>query len=204
MSKSTKISTLKPFLKQSVDNIIVSNAAAYGGQDHAQSSISAALASAVMLKAQQFKQGNLRNGVSAQDWLQMGRDLYTKVSAPNAKPVNAVCDTCSALVIYIINSIINFNGRFELFAETTIHHHYVVVDRDPNSDPADYSTWGDNAFVIDIWQAKFSGRETTNRGLFSWTAHHYKHGIYRNPEEHVYTRNRRGNYRYKAEHAWAK
>ena len=204
MSKDAKISSLKPHFQKAVDKIIVSNAAAYGGQDHQQSSISAALASAVMLKSKQFQEGKLKNGVSAQDWLSMGEDLYRKINDPAIREINAVCDTCSALAIYIINGIINFKGRFELFAETTIHHHYVVIDRKQNSDPSDYTTWGSDAFVVDLWQAKFAGSEETNRGTFSGTAHHWKHGIYRNPEEHVYTCNSNKEYKFKCEHTWTK
>ena len=49
--------------------------------------------------------------------------------------INVLCDTCSGLAIFIIDSVIAFSGKYELFAAKNIHHHFIVVDRetDPTS-----------------------------------------------------------------------
>src|SRR5262249_7362826 len=145
-------------LKQVLKKLVIANAGAYGGQSSTIARPPPAPAPAAISKAKTNKGGT----VTKQDWITMGRDLYKDVLTAKDDSINAVCDTCSALVLYIINDIINFRGRFELFAETSIHHHYVVVDRADGSDASDYTTWGGNAFVIDLWQAKFAGREQTD------------------------------------------
>lgn len=196
MSKNTTISALKPILKDCIGTITPANAGAYGGRLAQKTglsgpSITSALAMAVVAKAKKFNKGEgLSNGVDAEDWVAMGKELYGKVRHNKKEnAINAVCDTCSGLVLYVLRDVIRFSGRVELVADKSIHHHYIVVDRNARSRLDKCKTWGSDCFVIDLWQAKFAGNETTYRGLFSGTAHHFKHGIYRNPIEHVYTRN---------------
>jgi len=202
MSKDNKISSLKPFLKDAMKKLTMGNAQVYGGQSARGASPLAGLGSAILMKADQMAKGKMKNGVTNQDWIEMGRKLADSINSHKKgnNKINAVCDTCAGLAIYKLDNLITFKGKVELFAETTIHHHYVVVDRAPGSDKNDYTTWGENAFVIDIWQASSFGGTTKRK--WNDTAHHYKHGIYRNPEEHVYTLNKNGKYKYKVDATW--
>lgn len=188
MSKSAKINLIKPQLKSIIKPLNLANASAYGGRSQGPSSITAALGSAAIAKAKNLgKPGGLTKGVNAEEWVDMGRTLWNQAHGKAENSINAVCDTCSALVIYILRTRLpGFHGQVELVADRHIHHHFIVIDR--AGDINDYTTWGGDCFVIDLWQAKFNGRETTNRGLFKGTAHHYEHGIYRNPREHTYSR----------------
>ncbi len=187
MSKSAKIDLAKPVLEQVIKPIIAANAGAYGGKTNPNASITAALGQAVAAKAAKRNAGGgLQAGVSADDWIDMGRQLFHDLKGRQPESVNAVCDTCSGLVLYILRDRLPaFHGTVELVADQKIHHHFVVVDRAGNL--SDHTQWGGDCFVIDLWQAKFAGNEVTPRGCFE-VAHHYKHGIYRNPSEHPYAR----------------
>ena len=192
MSKNQKIKRVKPYLAQILPSLKISNSAAYGNDTGEPTSITAALGAAAVAKAkrwQQDKTKGIRNGVNSKDWIEMGDQLWHSASGRAANPVDAVCDTCSGLVLYILsNRIPNFQARVELVADKSTHHHFIVVDRALKSNIKNCRTWGKDCFVIDLWQAKFAGNETTRRGL-GRVAHHYLHGIYRNPQEHIYSQN---------------
>jgi hypothetical protein len=196
MSKDSKISSLKPHLSPIMDKIVISNDSEYGGVKARNAS---PLASIGQIAAAKAKASGSRP-VGKQDWLQMGKDMYDKRNSAKKDSINAVCDTLSAYAIYVINGIINFRGKFELFKNPSpTHHHFVVVDRADRSDPNDSSTWGANCFVIDLWHAKRS-HATTHRGRFE-TANHWKHGIFRNASEHPYSA---ADYEKVCEHTWTK
>jgi hypothetical protein len=196
MSKNSKISSLKPHLSPIMDKIVIANDSEYGGIKARNASPLASIGQVIAAKA---KSSGSRP-VGKQDWLQMGKDMYDKRNTAKKDSINAVCDTLSAYAIYVINGIINFNGKFELFKNPApTHHHFVVVDRADKSDPNDSTTWGANCFVIDLWHAK-RDHTITLRGCCE-TANHWKHGIYRNPGEHVYSG---ANYKKICEHSWIK
>lgn len=182
MSKDVKINTLKSILSQIMDKIIIANDAEYGGKQAANASKLAAIGQIAAAKSR----ASGSNPLCKEDWLEMGRELYEKRNSAKKNSINAVCDTLAAYALYVINGVINFNGRFELFNNPApTNHHFVVVDRDEQSDQNDSSTWGDGCFVVDLWHAKRDQTETS-RGRFS-SAHHWKHGIFRNPSEHCYS-----------------
>lgn len=196
MSKDSKISSLKPHLSPIMDKIIIANDSEYGGKKAINASPIASIGQVIAAKAK--SSGSRQLG--KQDWLEMGKDLYAKRSTAKKDSVNAVCDTLSAYAIYVINGIINFKGKFELFKNPApTKHHFVVVDRSDKSDPNDSTTWGANCFVIDLWHAK-RAHSTTMRGCFD-AAHHWKHGIFRNPSEHIYSGS---SYKQVCEYTWRK
>jgi len=196
MPKDSKISSLKPHLSPIMDKIIISNDAEYGGKKAINASPMAAIGQVAAAKA---KTSGSR-ALGKQDWLLLGKDLYDKRNSAKKDSINAVCDTLSAYAIYVVNGIINFKGTFELFKNPApTSHHFIVVDRDPNSKADDSSTWGKSCFVIDLWHAKRKHSET-KRGCIS-TAHHWKHGIFRNPSEHLYSGKK---YKQVCEHSWTK
>ncbi len=203
-NKSKIISVLKPRLEPLLPKISIANAANYRKRRPGDASpqvatnlkINAALSGAVMSAFKMRKQNKKVDTHKPEYWLTTGEDLSNRIVATSKNsPIDLVCDTCSALVLYYLKKNFSGAGHAELVAETKIHHHYVVVNRKIGSNIQDYKTWGSEAFVIDIWQALFSGNEVTKRGGWD-TAHHYKHGIYRNPHEHVYSRDTSGQ-RYK-------
>ncbi|PVZ70607.1 hypothetical protein [Pelagibaculum spongiae] len=194
-SKNKVISVLKPRLEPLLPNIAIANAANYRKRRPGDTApavatnlkINAALSGAVMSAFKMRKKNQKVDTKAPEYWLNTGRDLSVRIKAASkSRPIDLVCDTCSALVLFYLKEYLSGSGHAELFAETKIHHHYVVVNRKLDSHIQDYRTWGSDAFVVDIWQALFSGHEVTKRGGWD-TAHHYKHGIYRNPREHAYS-----------------
>ncbi len=198
-NKNSIIEQLKPRFQSVVPHISIANAQNYrkarAGEVRdpgmAAMKITSALSGAVM-SAFKMRKNNQRVNTNAPEfWLNTGRDLQQRLQTTSkGKTIELVCDTCSALAIHHLSELKNI-GHAELFADTGIHHHFVVVNRDLNSNIQDSKTWGNDAFVIDIWQALFSGHEVTKRGMWD-KAHHYKHGIYRHRWEHVYSRGQQG------------
>lgn len=54
--------------------------------------------------------------------------------------------------------------RAEVFLMSNGNHVFVVLDRDPDSDPNDYTTWGQDAVVLDAWASDtFPASDIPNR-----------------------------------------
>ena len=158
----------------------------FSTQDHAAAAIARARNEAVA-------NGNPAplNGRDPEAWMQTGMELWNQITDGN--DVNVVCDTCSGLGLYILqHQSPGFYGRVELVADLAHQHHFLVIDRE-DVDINAMDTWGPNCFIVDLWSANIDHDET-NRGprfgveaFGDEIAHHYLHGIYRNPGEHHYS-----------------
>jgi hypothetical protein len=202
MSKKEKIESLSPHLSPIMNKLIIANAGEYGGTTvkssvlgHQASSL-ASLGPVLMLmarkRAERQSSEETHGGVKTigqQEWLTMGMDLYQKRDTAKENSINAVCDTCASYALYVLDGIITFKGRFELFKNPSpTHHHFVVVDRAMTSTADDCSTWGDDCFVIDQWYAR------------GWVPGN-NDGIFANPGDHLYSTSI---YSQVAEFSWTK
>ncbi|WP_444943893.1 hypothetical protein ACJJIK_00820 [Microbulbifer sp. ZKSA006] len=198
MSKDQKIRIIKSHLSPLMDKIIIANRSVYGGERYEGASTQASVAhvAAALANNRELRQGG---HLTQNAWLEMGRSLYEKRDGAKPNSINVACDTLASYVLFVIDSVIEFHGRFELFKNPGVHHHFVVVDRVNPSHDHDRRTWGEDCFVIDLWHAKMA-RPETRRSCFA-TAHHWKHGIFRNPSEHEYSMM---TYTPTVEHSWSK
>ncbi len=75
--------------------------------------------------------------------------------------------------------------RAELFGFKGLGHVFIVLGRDPDSDPSDYTTWGPNAVVCDPWKnLTFFSRDIPK--MYN-SFHPYRHGLRIEPESNVNT-----------------
>lgn len=74
-----------------------------------------------------------------------------------------VCQTFACASIFLISSNVQNCTSIELvsFGNKFSGHVFVVVDRDPNSEIAQPSTWGERTLVVDQWYAN----QKNNAGL---------------------------------------
>ena len=197
MFKSAKIWLIKSQFRTVMPHLIIANAAIYNAPADArarpQSAIGHAAAAIARARNEAVANGNPAplNGRDPEAWMQTGMELWNQITDGN--DVNVVCDTCSGLGLYILqHQSPGFYGRVELVADLAHQHHFLVIDRE-DVDINAMDTWGPNCFIVDLWSANIDHDET-NRGprfgveaFGDEIAHHYLHGIYRNPGEHHYS-----------------
>lgn len=82
------------------------------------------------------------------------RGLYSDVMIEMIKKSSlGNCSEVSFLIMDFCHQN-NFNGLAEIYDIERGDHEFVVIGRDPNSDPNDINTWGKNALVCDPWSNK--------------------------------------------------
>ncbi|QRN03561.1 hypothetical protein GH742_06635 [Legionella sp. MW5194] len=79
--------------------------------------------------------------------------LQTYAEIPLAAK-KANCAEFSDIFVHLFNKLNLKNERIELFEISNSDHGFVVLSRDPDSNPAQFKTWGDRALVVDVWAGK--------------------------------------------------
>lgn len=65
------------------------------------------------------------------------------------------CFQLSTVALFDLMEIIDRRKKIEIYALAGGNHVFVVIGRDPTSDPAKFETWGDEAWVYDPWCSEF-------------------------------------------------
>jgi hypothetical protein len=106
-------------------------------------------------------------------WLRIGDNFVIQMQ--EGKTVSLVCDTCAATMVAMLNRDVHFkfvmNTTVEMVRCGFNVHHFLAVDR-AEGNINSFMSWGDNAFIIDIWDDKLhpSDDEDKKYGVFETPA----------------------------------
>lgn len=90
------------------------------------------------------------------------------------------CEEMVDLGLYYLSQSTNFHVKGEVFSLKKGDHVFLVIGRDPNSDPTDYATWGKDAIICDPWAGQAYPVSEIETKLHSHRVYYYDRATFMN------------------------